>query len=302
MSDLGSTRVFGNEGGQGVVTVGLRRRPLADLYHRLVTGSWARLLLVYGAVYLATETLFGVAHFYLDPAIPPRGSLVGALLALLPGAPARPDPALSARAIAAALLSGTEEFLRWLEVAIASGIVLAKFSLLKARVLFSEVAVVAPHDGATALMFRMANERTSHIVDARVQVMLVRNEPSEDGEVVRRAHDLPLTRGGSALFAHAWTAVHPVDRTSPLAGESAASLEDAKAELLVTLSGYDEGLTRTIHARHVYPAGRIRWDARFRDIVKLLADGRRVVDYRRFHDVVAAEERRPERTPARRAR
>jgi inward rectifier potassium channel len=152
-------------------------------------------------------------------------------------------------------------------------------------------------------MFRMANERTSHIVDAKVSIMLVRNE-LVDGEVVRRAHDLALVRGGTALFSHAWTAIHPIGRDSPLWGESAGTLEGNEAEVIVNISGFDEDLGRAVHARHVYPASRIRWNARFREIVKLRDDGKRVIDYRKFHKTVAIEDDagRAEKTPVRRAR
>ena len=65
MRDLGQTRVFGHST-RGVVAIGLRKRPLADLYHRLVTGSWARLCLVYALVYFVTEALFSAAHPFLE--------------------------------------------------------------------------------------------------------------------------------------------------------------------------------------------------------------------------------------------
>jgi inward rectifier potassium channel len=300
VSDLGQTRVFGHSSG-GVVSVGLRKRPLADLYHRLVTGPWTRLCLVYAVVFFGAEALFEAAHFALGEGAPvARGSVIRALVALARGAEfdaVRAD--LDPRAMLSGLLVGVEAFFRWLEVVIGAGIVLAKFSLLRARVLWSEVAVVAPHPDGRALLFRMANERTGHVVDAKVSAMLVRNELDEDGGPVRRAHDLPLTRGGTALFSHAWTAVHVVDRESPLAGESAESLAGSDAEVIVTLTGFDEGLTRTIHARHVWPAAKIVWNARFREIVKVLPGGTREVDYGRFHDVVPVEDAKPERTPRR---
>ncbi len=299
MGDLGQTRVFG-QSSRAVIAVGLRKRPLADLYHRLVTGSWLRLCVVYALAYFATSTLFSAAHFALaDAGVAPRGTVVGALVALARGTPfSEVRAALAPRALAAGALEGVEGFVWWAELVIGAGIVLAKFALLKARILFSRDAVVAPLPaGGEALLFRMANERTSHVVDAKVSVMLVRNEPDEDGEVVRRAHDLPLARGGTALFQHAWTAVHPIGRESPLLRQTAASLEAAEAEVIVTFSGYDEALTRMIYARHVYPAKRIRSGARFREIVTVLPDGTRQVDYRRFHDVVEVEPPRAERTP-----
>jgi inward rectifier potassium channel len=290
---MASTRVFG-EGSSRTDVVGLRRRPGSDLYHWLVTGSWARLIVVCALVHFATVLLFAGARLLVAVRIPADLSLDP--FALL-DAPGRLPPL---REIAAGVVGAVEGFVRWIEVLAASGIVLAKFSHVRARVLFSEVAVVAPHAGGAALMFRMANERSSSIVDAKVSVILVRNELHE-GEVTRRAHDLALVRDGTPLFSHSWTAIHPLARGSPLAGETAGSLEGSEAELVVNLTGFDEALVRTVHARHVYPASRIRWNARFREIVKLREDGRRVIDYRKFHKTVPVEEDAAER-PGRRAR
>jgi inward rectifier potassium channel len=299
MADIGSTRVFGHAR-RSVKIIGLRRRPLADLYHRLVTGSWTRLVTIYALVFFGTQALFGLAHLALAAEWPPGASVIPALLAAADAPPA-PAPPLSGRWLAGGAVSAVETFVRWLLAVIGAGILLAKYSRIPARVIFSRVAVVGPHAGGRALLFRMANERTSHILDAKVSVMLVRNERGEDGEVVRRARDLPLARDGSALFSHAWTAVHPVTRESPLFGETEGSLAAEDAELVVTLSGYDEGLTRVIHARRTYVPEELRWDVRFRDIVKVLPGGDQAVDYRRFHEVVAIEPP-GERTPRRAAR
>ncbi len=302
MGGMGSTRVFGASG--GVDVVGLRRRPGSDLYHWLVAGPWWRLLAVFAVAWALTQLLFVTIRLLVAGRLPGLAALLPALTATLDAPPAG-DLALSPRAIALAVVSGVEGFVRWAEVVAASGIVLAKFSLVRARVLFSDVAVVGPHAGGTALAFRMANERASHIVDAKVSVMLVRNE-LHGGEVVRRAHDLALARGGSALFSHAWTAVHPIDGASPLAGETPGTLEGSEAEIIVNLSGFDEALVKTLHARHVYPASRIRWNARFREIERVRDDGRRVIDYRRFHRTVPVEEgapaQKPDRATARRDR
>jgi inward rectifier potassium channel len=210
---------------------------------------------------------------------------MAAVVALARGEPV--GDALEPAALAAAAVESLTRFVHWAEVVIGAGVVMAKYTQLKARVLFSEVAAVAPHAAGTALLFRMANERAGHVVDARVFLLLVRNERDEDGEVVRRAHDLPLLRGGTALFSHAWTAVHAVDRDSPLFGETEETLAAAEAELLVTFSGYDDGVSRAIHARHVYGASQLRWNARFAPIATVLPDGRRALDYRRFHEVLA---------------
>jgi inward rectifier potassium channel len=303
MGELGSTRVFGQHGSGGVVAIGLKRRPMGDLYHWLVTGSWTRVVVLFAIAHFATQAIFGLARALIAVRMPDAGAVMPSLLGAAPAASPEAASPFSAHALAAAALGAVQGFVTWAELVIGAGVVLAKFSLVRARVLFSHVAVVAPHEGGQALMFRMANERASHIVDAKVSVMLVRNEVVE-GEIVRKAHDLDLARRGSALFSHAWTAIHPLTRASPLFEESAESLEGAEAEVIVNLSGFDEGLVKTVHARHVYPASRIRWGSRFREIVKVLPDGRHAVDYRKFHKVTPAEEAQtpPERTPARRVR
>jgi inward rectifier potassium channel len=301
--NLGQTRVFGRAG-QDTVVLGLRRRVLRDLYHRLVTGGWLQLCLVYALVYFATGAVLEVAHWAVaDAGKLPPGSLMGAVVALFHGASTdEAVAALDPRALAAGALTAADGFVRWTELVIGAGIVMAKFSTQKALVLFSEEAVVAPHDQGKALLFRMANQRRGHVVDARVSLLLVRNEREPDGEVVRRAHDLPLLRGGTALFEHAWTAVHAIGRDSPLWGETAERLAAADGELLVTFSGYDERLLRPLHARHVYAARQVRWEARFASIETVLPDGRRALDYRRFHEVVPAEDTDTEADRPRRER
>jgi inward rectifier potassium channel len=292
MSNLGSTRVFGHTHG-GVVEVGLRRRPLKDLYHWLVTGPWSRVLIVYGLVYFATEGIFAAVDLVLGGTPVTRAAFANALIEAVRAPIAGRNPTAAIQVVATGLVASVEGFVRWLELVLGAGIVLTKFSLLRARIIFSRVAVVAPGDDGPALMFRMANERTSNIIDAKVNALLVWNEPDEQGTFVRRAHDLVLARGGSALFTHAWTAIHPIGRESPLHGQDETALQLAEAELIVSLSGYDEALTKVMYARHVYPAEKVLWNHRFREIVKPLPDGRRRIDYRRFHEAepVAAEEK-----------
>ena len=285
MPDLESTRVFG---ARTTRVVGLRLHPLADLYHTLVTGSWTRLLLFYASVYFVAQALFGLGHLLLA-AGPIDGPFVPALVAAI-DAPPSPTAPLSPAWFASTALSGLEGFFRWLLVGVGAGIIFGKFSLLRARIMWSKNAIVGPHGDGRALMFRMANERSSHIVQAKVAALLIWSEPDEDGYVSRRARDLDLARGGTAVFTHAWTAVHKIDARSPLAGVDESILAAREAEIMVTLTGYDEVLTRMIHASQTYPADRIVWGVRFKEIVKTTSSGARVIDYSRFHETVSEDE------------
>ena len=63
------------------------------------------------------------------------------------------------------------------------------------------------------------------------------------------------------------------------------SLQGVDAEIVVVLSGTDEGNGQTILARWAYRPTDIRRNARFVDIIGVLPDGTRTIDYGRFHEV-----------------
>jgi len=190
------------------------------------------------------------------------------------------------RTLFAHILVTLETFVGLLGVAMTTGLTFAKFSRPTARVLFSRVAVVRPWNGIPSLMFRMANQRSNQIVEAHLHVVLARDETTAEGESIRRFHDLELTRRQNAIFALSWTAMHAITERSPLYGASSTSLAAAGAEIVVSLVGTDETFSQTVHARYSYVPDEIVWDARFVDIISQLPDGRRRIDYTRFHDVV----------------
>jgi inward rectifier potassium channel len=175
-------------------------------------------------------------------------------------------------------------------LAMTTGLVFAKFSQPRARVLFSRHAVVSVRDGVRSLMVRLANERSTGLVEAQLRLVLVRDETTQEGERVRRFHTLPLTRSSNAVFALSWTAVHPIDEASPLFGQTAESLDASDANLVASLVGIEEATAQTVHARYAWGAEAILFDHRFADILVPLADGLRGLDYTRFHDVVPLAE------------
>jgi inward rectifier potassium channel len=135
-------------------------------------------------------------------------------------------------------------------------------------------------------MVRLANERRTGLVEAQLRLVLLRDETTVEGEKLRRFHTLPLARSSSAVFALSWTAIHPIDKASPLHGETPASLEKSRVDLVASLVGIEEATAQTVHARHAWKASEILFDHRFADILVELPDGKRALDYTRFHDVV----------------
>jgi inward rectifier potassium channel len=152
-------------------------------------------------------------------------------------------------------------------------------------VTFSRQAVIAPFDGEPMLMFRAANRRANQILEAEVMVTLARDVQTLEGHDIRRFDELAVRRSRTPLFAYSWTVMHHIDQASPLWGASPESLAAQRVELIVVLSGVDDRFAQRVHARYSYGAEEIVWNRRMVDILSIGPTGRRVIDYRRFHDV-----------------
>jgi inward rectifier potassium channel len=301
MARLAETRLFGRYGAaRDIVAIGLRRQPGKDLYHSLLTASWKRLFALVALAYLGVNAVFAGAYLALGNAIESAraGDFWDAFFFSVQTMATIGYGRMAPRTLGANALVAVEALMGMMGLAVVTGLVFAKFSRPTARVIFSRVAVVSPYDRVPSLMFRMANERANQIVEAQLHVVLVRNDQTAEGDTVRRVHDLTLRRSRSALFALTWTAIHPITPQSPLFGEDAESMAEKQADIVVSLTGHDESLAQTVHARHAYGPEQVAWGVRFRDILVHLPNGIRAVDYRRFHDVVPLgpgdrEEREP---------
>jgi len=278
----------------------------SDLYHFLLSSSWPRLLGILALGFGAVNALFALAYLLAPGSIGNArpGSFADAFFFSVQTMATIGYGELAPRGLYANVLMTIEVLVGLLAVAMLTGLTFAKFSRPTARVLFSRQAVVGPHDGVPSLMFRMANVRGNNVVEAQVHVVLARNETTAEGESMRRFHDLDLVRRQSALFALSWTAIHPITEKSPLHGATAAALEAAEAEVIVSLMGFDEQFSQTIHARHHYQPADIVWGARLADILVRTGRGARRIDYARFHEVVplslGAGRTGPTRAPSRR--
>ncbi len=274
-------------GGGEILAIGLRRRPGRDAYHWLLTASWPKLFLLVVLAYVVVNAAFALGYLALGDGIENArdGSFGDAFFFSVQTLATIGYGKMAPRTTAANVLVAAQALLGLLGLAMVTGLTFAKFSRPTARVLFSRVAAVVPYDGVPSLLFRLANERASQIVDAHLEVTIVRDELTAEGERVRRMHDLPLRRNRSAFFALTWTAVHPMDASSPLRGATPESMAHSETDIVVSLTGVDESLAQTVHARHVYRHSQVVFGARFRDVLSELPDGTRSIDYRRFHEV-----------------
>lgn len=169
--------------------------------------------------------------------------------------------------------------------ALSVGVVFTKFSQPRPRVQFSKHMVMNRVEGQTRLALRIANGRATAVVDAEISMTLLVDAVDDAGRYVRRMRNLPLFIAHAPLLALTFLAEHRVTEDSPLRQETAQSLLEKRAQVVVAISGLDEHIMQVVHARYVYEATDILEGQRFADVLSRSASGELVVDYRRFHDV-----------------
>jgi inward rectifier potassium channel len=260
-----------------------------DTYHKVLGMPWSRFFAYAAAGWLGVNLLFAIL-FVLSPGCVSGarpGSLEDAFyfsvqtLATIGYGAMAPATRYGHAVVVAEALVGT------LGVALVTGVTFAKFARPTARILFSANAVVQLRDGVPHLVFRMANWRGNMVVEGQLRALVLRLHKTQEGDVIRVPHDLPLVRDRTALFALSWSPMHRIDDKSPFWGGAAGLevLRAEKAEVFLAFTGIDETIGQTIHARHNYKLDDIVYNARFADVLAIDDDGTRTIDYGRFHDI-----------------
>jgi len=255
-----------------------------DAYHFLRTASWTRIVALFATIFVLSNILFGTilyvahanvmnAHGYMDYV----WFSVQTMATIGYGYLAPADHFANA-------IVTIESFFGIILTALITGVFFARFSTPRARVLFSKVAVIADFDGKRTLQFRLANERSTAIVEATVHVYLTRNEKLAHGETMRRVYDLELRRNTTPVFALSMLAQHTIDEKSPLYGVTPDALTASATNIVVTFTGIDDLLAATVHSRYLYSASDIRFEHRFIDLFRTDESGRTYMDFEPFHE------------------
>jgi inward rectifier potassium channel len=283
-------RYLSREGRSNLVQSGLRRHFYTDVYHSWLRAPWRVALGAVMLLYLAVNGLFAAAYLLVGGVanLGPRSYADAFFFSVQTIATIGYGHMVPISHAANALVT-LESLIGLIGVAMATGLMFAKFARPTARILWSDVVVVAPFEGVPSLMLRVANQRGNQVVEAQVRITLLISEETSEGIEIRRQIDLHLRRSLSTVFALSWTVVHPLTPESPFVTHTREQLIAGRAEIIASLTGLDDAFSQTIHSRHSWAMEEIAWNARFVDIMGTLPDGRQGVDYRRFHDVLSLE-------------
>ena len=257
----------------------------SDTYHFLMETSWLNVVVLLAISFAGINFIFGLAYLECGDGIgnSANTSLLDSFFFSVQTFATVGYGFWYPKNNCANAIMSFEAFVQMLGTALITGLVFAKFSVTKSRVLFSNHIILSKHNKLPVLRFRIANARGNQIVEARISVTLLLNETNEEGEFIRRLHDLKLDRQTSPVFGLSWLVTHEIDSASPLWAMGGDDLKAREAQVIVSLVGIDNTSSQTLHARHLYLEKDFFWNVKFVDILGKEADGRRFIDYSKFH-------------------
>ena len=275
--------------GRQFITHGVNARFLQDTYHYAMTSSWPVFFATFAALFLAMNIVFAMLYALDSNAIAnlyPH-SFWGAFFFSVETLATVGYGDMHPQTVYGHIVSTVEIFTGMSGIAMVTGVMFARFSRPRAKILFTRHPVTYHHNGEHVLSIRIANTRMNIIAEASARLRLLRLETTDEKTRFMRIIDLPLKREQHPMFALGWNLFHVIDAQSPLYQQSAKQLEQQQARLILSVEGIDETTSQTLRARHVYGFETLRFNHRYKDISSFDAQMNNHMDYNLFDEVEA---------------
>jgi inward rectifier potassium channel len=281
------TRFLNKDGSFNVHRKGILEHGSFSLYHWVLSISWPRFLGFLVTTYLFAGLAFGALYLLCGPSgftdiqnLPLLQRLGEIFFFSIHGITTVGQSDIQPVNALAKILSSIEALAGLLGLAVAAGLIFARFSNPVVKIIFSHHAVIGPYKNTNAFMARIINGRSNELVELKATLTVA----MADKNGKRTFHQLELERDTIAVFPLNWTIVHPITKNSPLHGISGEELLKRSPEFLISISAIDEDLSKTVYARHSYIAKEVEVGAQFTNIFERMEDGTIVVDPKRIHE------------------
>ncbi|MCD6018316.1 MAG: channel, inward rectifier [Bacteroidetes bacterium] len=238
-----------------------------DIYHWLLSITWAQFITLVFISYIIVNTLFALVYFSIG-AEKFGGMEVGTgsekfsqlfffsaqTLTTVGYGHIFPN------SVFASSVSAIESMLGLMGFALVTGLLYGRFSKPKADIQYSRHAVIAPYFEQTGFMFRIANKKQNELIETECKLALAINNPDTKK---RDFHFLELERNQINFLPFTWTVVHPIDEKSPLANLTEKDLHDRDAEFVILIKSITDTYFQTVYSRMSYKPHEIIWNAKF---------------------------------------
>jgi inward rectifier potassium channel len=267
--------------GRRIIAEGLERNVWSDLYFNAMTVSWPRFVATLAVAFVALNFVFAAVYYLGEAPIANarEGSLADLFFFSVETTSTVGYGDMHPQTIYGHVVATAENFTGLLLLAVMTGLVFARFSRPRARIIFAKYPVVTKHNGMTTLIFRMANARSNFITEATAKLWVLRPTVTEEGKRLIGFEQMRLLRSENPTFALSWTLFHPLDEQSPLIGQDEDTLAASQMNFVVSVVGFDEASGQVVRARDVFAAQDVRFGHEYVDFVWIDEQGMRHIDY-----------------------
>jgi inward rectifier potassium channel len=267
--------------GRRIIAEGLERNLWSDLYFNAMTISWPRFVATLAAAFVALNFAFAVIYDLGGAPIANarEGNLADLFFFSVETTSTVGYGDMHPQTIYGHIVATAENFTGLLLLAVMTGLVFARFSRPRARIIFAKYPVVTKHNGAPTLIFRMANARSNFITEATAKLWVLRPTVTEEGKRLIGFEGMRLLRSENPTFALSWTLFHPIDEQSPLIGQDEDTLTGSQMNFVVSVVGFDDASGQIVRARDVFAAQDLRFGQEYVDFVWIDEQGMRHIDY-----------------------
>lgn len=284
-------RLLNRDGSFNVERTGLGLASWLNPYHFLLTISWTKFIGLTLLLYFLTNVVFGFFYGLLGDALVDTSSapvenhfLRGFFFSVQTFATIGYGT-IHPIGVPANLLVTIESYYSMIVTALITGLMFARFARPTSRILFSEMAVVAPYQDGKGFMVRLVNSRNNQLIEVKAQIMFSRLV-NENGKFVRRFDMLELEREKVFFLPLSWTLVHPINENSPMYGLKTEDFEESNAEIAVLISAMDETYAQIVHQRTSYKPHEVKVGYKFVSIYNQVESSEQIsIDARKLSKV-----------------
>jgi len=237
-----------------------------DLFHMLITIGWVQFLFLTALSFLLINGLFALIYFFcgkgaislIDYSSPVKtywDSFFFSIQTITTVGYGGMRPIL----LSTKIISSVESFIGLLGIALVTGLLYGRFSRPVAKIKYSDLAVVTPFKTGNAFMVKLANQRSSKLIEAEVSMFL--SYSIGEGRV-----NLPMELDLKKIdfLAMTWTVVHPINENSPWVGLTEVDMKKGNAEVVILLKAFDDTFSQTVYSRTSYKYDEVQWGAKFK--------------------------------------
>jgi inward rectifier potassium channel len=256
-----------------------------DAYHWLLTLSWPQFSACVLGLYLCINLLFSVCYYLRPHSIAGAnpGSWTDAFFFSVETLATVGYGHMYPETLFGHVVATVEIMTGMFGMAIITGLIFIRFSRPVARIVFSECLVLSSFDSRPALMLRVANLRDQAMAEAEFRLMLMRDEPTAEGEYFRRFYPLNLQFDRLISFPAIITIRHIIDEHSPLHGRTIAEMEGDDSRFAASILCIDTVIPAPVQTHYTYSWKDIRVNHRFVEVYSQIDDEALTVDYGRIH-------------------